>query len=79
MTLWGIVVLVLSAILWFLAGSSSNGQPTLGPIYGGTWQTIFMLTGVVGLVLIIVGFVKKKPSTPSAPSTPPENPPAENK
>jgi hypothetical protein len=79
MTLWGVVVLVLSAILWFLSGSSSNGQPTLGPIYGGTWQIIFMLTGVVGLVLIIVGFVKKKPSTPSAPSTPPENPPAENK
>lgn len=76
MTLWGVIVLVLSGVLWFLAGSSSNGQPTLGPIYGGTWQTVFILTAVVGLILIIVGIVKKKgPPAPPASPTPPQAPP----
>jgi hypothetical protein len=81
MTLAGVIVLVFSGILLFLAGSSSNGQPTLGPIYGGTWQTIFMLTGVVGLILIVVGLVKRKkpptsptPPTPSTPPSPPAQP-----
>jgi hypothetical protein len=70
MTLVGVIVLVLSGILWFLAGSSSNGQPTLGPIYGGTWQTIFMATGIVGLILIVVGLVKKKKQPPAPPTSP---------
>jgi len=68
MSLWGLIILLLSAILWFLAGFSIYGNPVLGPIFGGTWQKIYMLTGVIGLFLIVAGFAKKKPSVPSASS-----------
>ena len=77
MTLWGVIVLVISGVLWFLAGSSTNGQPTLGPIYGQPWSTIFILTGLVGLILVIVGIARrKKPSIPPPPPVEPPAPPA---
>ena len=55
----GVIFLVLSALLWFLAGSTSYGQPLLNPIYGKNWQIAFIIAGGVSFLAIINGFFKQ--------------------
>jgi drug/metabolite transporter (DMT)-like permease len=55
--LWlGAILLLGGIVLFFLAGSTSNGSPTVSAIYG-TNQGLWMLMALVGLILLIVGIV----------------------
>lgn len=54
----GIIIFLIGVIFWFLAGSSFNDRAVLGPIYGSTWQAVFMTFGAVGLGLMLFGFIK---------------------
>jgi drug/metabolite transporter (DMT)-like permease len=56
-TLWlGVLLLLAGVVLFFLAGSTSNGSPTVAAIYG-TNQGYWGLLALVGLILLIVGIV----------------------
>lgn len=59
--LWlGVILFILGALAFFLAGSTTNSQPTVPFLYG-TNQLYWMFTIFIGVLVIIVGaFLKQK-------------------
>jgi hypothetical protein len=65
--LWGgLIGFVAFILLGFLAGASNNGQPILPAVYGtsglmwGFFAVICAIFFVIGLVMVIVGAIKRR-------------------
>lgn len=55
---WGIIILLASVLLFFLSGATMNG--TVIPLVYGSPQPLWILTGLIGLVTLLIGIFKKK-------------------
>ena len=65
LVIWGVVLLLLAALIWFTfatgVGDNENIMPT------GTGEVAALLTGAVGLAIVIAGLVfAMKEKTPAA-------------
>lgn len=58
-TLWlGLILLVVGVVLFFLSGATTNNGPVWALVYG-TNQLLWIVLAVVGLIMAIIGGLKK--------------------